>query len=144
MLVENFTPGVMSKLGLGYSDLSKINDRLIYAAISGYGQTGIMSELPALDVIVQGAGGVMSITGEHGGTPVRPGLSLADVTAGLYCAIGILSAVHERERSGKGQLIDISMLDSQIAILENAYMRCLLYTSPSPRDRQKSRMPSSA
>tara|TARA_Y100000817_G_scaffold231787_1_gene184196 strand:- start:93 stop:1331 length:1239 start_codon:yes stop_codon:yes gene_type:complete len=123
VLVENFTPGVMSKLGLGYSDLSKINDRLIYAAISGYGQTGIMSELPALDVIVQGAGGVMSITGEHGGIPVRPGLSLADVTAGLYCAIGILSAVHERERSGKGQLIDISMLDSQIAILENAYMR---------------------
>ena len=100
VLVEKFTPGVMSKLGLGYSDLSKINDRLIYAAISGYGQTGIMSELHALDVIVQGAGGVMSITGEHCGTPVRPGLSLADVTAGLYCAIGILSAVHERERSG--------------------------------------------
>jgi len=123
ILVENFTPGAMDGLGLGYEALSEVNPRLIYAAISGYGQTGPMRELPALDVIVQGAGGVMSITGEPGGRPVRPGFSLGDVAAGLYCAIGVLAAVREREQSGRGQMVDISMLDCQVAVLENAYMR---------------------
>ena len=123
ILVENFTPGAMDGLGVGYEVLSALNPRLIYAAISGYGQTGPMRELPALDVIVQGAGGVMSITGEPGGRPVRPGFSLGDVAAGLYCAVGILAAVREREQSGMGQMVDISMVDCQVAILENAYMR---------------------
>lgn len=123
VLVENFTPGSMEALGLGYAALAALNPRLIYAAISGYGQTGPLRERPALDVIVQGAGGVMSVTGEVGGGPVRPGLSLGDIAAGLYCAIGILAAVHERERSGRGQLVDISMLDCQVAIQENAFMR---------------------
>lgn len=123
VLVENFTPGAMDKLGLGYDALSEVNPKLIYAAISGYGQTGPMAKLPALDVIVQGAGGVMSITGEPGGAPTRPGFSLGDIAAGLYCAIGVLAAVREREQSGQGQMIDISMLDCQISILENAYMR---------------------
>jgi crotonobetainyl-CoA:carnitine CoA-transferase CaiB-like acyl-CoA transferase len=123
ILVENFTPGAMAGLGVGYEVLSEVNPRLIYAAISGYGQTGPMRALPALDVIVQGAGGVMSITGEPGGGPVRPGFSLGDVAAGLYCAIGILAAVRERDQSGRGQMVDISMVDCQIAVLENAYMR---------------------
>ncbi len=123
VLVENFTPGAMDRLGLGYEALSEANPRLIYAAISGYGQTGPMAELPALDVIVQGAGGVMSITGELGRPPTRPGFSLGDIAAGLYCAIGVLAAIRERDQSGIGQMVDISMLDSQIAILENAYMR---------------------
>jgi CoA:oxalate CoA-transferase len=123
VVVENFTPGSMERLGLGYEALAEINPRLIYLAISGFGQTGPMRDRPALDVIVQGAGGVMSITGEPGGPPVRPGLSLADITAGLYGAIGVLSALHERERSGRGQFIDISMLDCQLSILENALMR---------------------
>ena len=123
VLVENFTPGAMDGLGLGYDALSEVNPRLIYAAISGYGQTGPMAKLPALDVIVQGAGGVMSITGEPGGTPTRPGFSLGDIAAGLYCAVGILAALREREQSGLGQMIDVSMLDCQVAILENAYMR---------------------
>ncbi|MPZ99245.1 MAG: CoA transferase [Dehalococcoidia bacterium] len=123
ILVENFTPGAMAGLGLGYDALSEVNPALIYCAISGYGQTGPLSSLPALDVIVQGAGGVMSITGEPDGPPVRPGLSLGDIAAGLYGAVGVLSAVHERERSGKGQFVDISMLDCQLAILENAFMR---------------------
>lgn len=123
ILVENFTPGAMDGLGVGYEALSAVNPRLIYAAISGYGQTGPMRELPALDVIVQGAGGVMSITGEPGGRPVRPGFSLGDVAAGLYCAIGVLAAVREREQSGLGQMVDISMVDCQVAVLENAYMR---------------------
>ena len=123
VLVENFTPGSMDRLGLGYEALSEPNPRLIYAAISGYGQTGPMRDLPALDVIVQGAGGVMSITGEPGGAPTRPGFSLGDIAAGLYCAVGILAAIREREQSGRGQMVDVSMLDCQIAVLENAYMR---------------------
>ncbi len=123
VVVENFTPGKMAALGLGYDELSEVNPRLIYAAISGYGQTGPLSSRPALDVIVQGAGGVMSVTGYPDGDPARPGLSLGDVAAGLYCAIGVLAALQERERSGKGQMVDISMLDCQIAIQENAYMR---------------------
>ena len=123
VLVENFTPGSMDGLGLGYETLSQVNPRLIYAAISGYGQTGPLRAKPALDVVVQGAGGVMSVTGEPGRGPVRPGLSLGDITAGLYCAIGVLAAIHERERSGRGQLVDISMLDCQLAIQENAFMR---------------------
>ncbi len=123
VVVENFTPGKMDALGLGHRDLAQVNPRLIYAAISGYGQTGPMSSKPALDVIVQGAGGVMSVTGYPDGDPARPGLSLGDVAAGLYCAIGVLAALQERERSGAGQMVDISMLDCQIAIQENAYMR---------------------
>ncbi|MDP2328658.1 MAG: CoA transferase, partial [Dehalococcoidia bacterium] len=92
VVVENFTPGKMDALGLGYAALSKANPALIYAAISGYGQTGPLREKPALDVIVQGAGGVMSVTGYPDGPPARPGLSLGDIAAGLYCAVGILAA----------------------------------------------------
>ena len=123
VVVENFTPGAMDRLGLGYDALSKEYPALIYAAISGYGRTGEMASRPALDVIVQGAGGVMSVTGEPDRGPARPGLSLGDIAAGLYCAIGVLAALREREQSGRGQLVDISMLDCQIAIQENAFMR---------------------
>lgn len=123
VVIENFTPGVMAKLGLDFATLSARNPRLIMCSISGFGQTGPDRELPALDVIVQGAGGVMSITGEPGGRPVRPGLSLGDIAAGMYAAIGILAALHERERSGRGQYIDVSMLDCQLAVLENAFAR---------------------
>ena len=123
VVVENFTPGAMERLGLDYEALSAANPRLIYCAISGFGQDGPLSERPALDIIVQGMGGIMSITGEPGGPPVRPGASLGDITAGLYAAIGILAALQERERSGRGQFVDISMLDAQMAILENAFLR---------------------
>lgn len=123
VVLENFTPGTMDRLGIGYETLRRRNPRLIYAATSGFGQTGPDRERPALDIIVQGMGGIMSITGEPGGAPVRPGISQGDITAGLYTAIGVLSALHERERSGDGQMIDISMLDCQIAILENAFAR---------------------
>jgi len=123
VVMENFTPGTMEGLGLGYETLSARNPRLIYAATSGFGQTGPDRERPALDIIVQGMGGIMSITGEPDGPPVRPGISQGDITAGLYAAIGVLAALHERERSGKGQMLDISMLDCQIAILENAFAR---------------------
>jgi CoA:oxalate CoA-transferase len=123
VVMENFTPGTMETLGLGYEILNARNPRLIYAATSGFGQTGPDRSRPALDIIVQGMGGIMSITGEPDGPPVRPGISQGDITAGLYTAIGVLAAVHERERSGMGQMLDISMLDCQIAILENAFAR---------------------
>jgi crotonobetainyl-CoA:carnitine CoA-transferase CaiB-like acyl-CoA transferase len=123
VVMENFTPGTMESLGLGYEELRKRNRRLICASTSGFGQTGPYRDKPALDIIVQGMGGVMSITGEPGGPPVRPGLSLGDIAAGLFTAVGILSALHERERSGEGQMIDVAMLDCQVAILENAFSR---------------------
>lgn len=123
VVMENFTPGTMGRLGLGWDVLHARNPRLVYAATSGFGQTGPDRLRPALDIVVQGMGGVMSITGEPGGRPVRPGLSLGDITAGLFTAVGILAALHERERSGEGQMVDVSMLDCQIAILENAIVR---------------------
>ena len=123
VVLENFTPGTMDRLGVGYPALRAINPRLVYCAISGFGQTGPDRELPALDVIVQGMGGIMSITGEPGRPPVRVGTSIGDVAAGLYAAVGILAALRERERSGEGQFVDISMLDCQLAIQENAYSR---------------------
>ncbi len=132
VVMENFTPGAMDALGLGYEALSGGNPRLVYAATSGFGQTGPDRQRPALDIIVQGMGGIMSITGQPGGPPVRPGISQGDITAGLYTAIGILTALHEREKSGKGQLVDVSMLDCQIAILENAFVRYFA-TGETPR-----------
>lgn len=123
VVMENYTPGTMEKLGLGADVLLARNPRLIYAATSGFGQTGPERSRPAMDIVVQGMGGIMSITGEPGGPPVRPGISLGDIAAGLYTAIGILAALHERQRSGQGQFIDVSMLDCQIAILENAFVR---------------------
>ena len=123
VVMENFTPGTMEALGLGYDVLSRRNPRVIYAATSGFGQTGPDRLRPALDIIAQGMGGIMSITGEPGGPPVRPGASLGDIAAGLYMAIGVLAALHERERSGRGQMVDVAMLDCQISILENAFAR---------------------
>jgi CoA:oxalate CoA-transferase len=123
VVMENFTPGTMEALGLSYDVLSRRNPRLIYAATSGFGQTGPDRLRPALDIIAQGMGGIMSITGEPGGPPVRPGTSLGDIAAGLFTAIGVLAALHERARSGRGQMIDVAMLDCQISILENAFAR---------------------
>ena len=132
VIVENFTPGVMDKIGLSYQEISAVNEKIIYAAISGYGQTGPWKDRPALDVIAQGSGGILSVTGVDGGPPIRPGTSLGDIGGGIYCVIGVLSAVIERNRSGKGQYIDISMMDCQIAIQENAFMRWHL-TNEEPK-----------
>jgi CoA:oxalate CoA-transferase len=142
VVMENMTPGAMQALGLGYDVLRERNPRLIYAATSGFGQTGPYAHRPALDIIVQGMGGIMSITGEPGGPPLRPGVSQGDITAGLYTAIGVLAALHERERSGEGQMVDISMLDCQIAILENAFMRW--FATGEPPQKMGSRHPSTA
>ena len=133
VVMENFTPGVMEKLGLGAEALLERNPRLVFASTSGFGQTGPWRERPALDVIVQGMGGIMSITGYPGEAPARPGTSIGDITAGLYTVIGILAALRERDGSGRGQALDISMLDCQIAILENAVARYFATgTEPGP------------
>ena len=123
VVMENFTPGVMDKLGIGPDALLERNPRLVFASTSGFGQTGPWRDRPALDIIVQGMGGVMSITGYPDEPPARPGTSIGDICGGLYTAIGILAALREREHSGLGQSVDISMLDCQIAILENAVAR---------------------
>ena len=126
VVVENFRPGVMQRLGLDYTVLNQINPRIVYAAIAGFGQDGPYAHRPSLDVIVQAMGGIMSITGEAGGGPVRVGSSMGDITAGLFAAVGILAALEERHRSGAGQFVDIGMMDCQVAILENAVGRYIL------------------
>jgi CoA:oxalate CoA-transferase len=134
VLVENFKPGTMEKLGIGYEVLREINPKLIYAAASGFGHTGPYSPRPAYDAVVQAMGGLMSITGPDGGEPTRVGTSIADITAGLFCAIGVLAAVCHLKDTGIGQKIDVAMLDCQLAILENAIARYMVTgVSPKPQ-----------
>jgi len=123
VLVENFRPGVMEELGLGYSALREVNPRLIYASISGFGQTGPYREKPAYDLIIQGISGMMSITGPDPDHPTKVGSSIADIFAGVFGAIGILAALRAREVTGRGQWVDVAMLDSMLAVLENALAR---------------------
>lgn len=123
VLVENYRPGAMARLGYGWETLSERYPRLIYAASSGFGQTGPYARRPAYDLVVQGMGGIMSLTGHPGGPPTRVGTSVGDITAGLFTAIGINAALVERNRTGKGQMVDVAMLDCQLAILENAVAR---------------------
>ncbi len=133
ILLENFRGGTMQKLGLSYDVLKEVNPRLIYVSCTGFGQTGPYATDPAYDVIVQGMGGIMSITGQEGGEPTRVGASIGDITAGLFSAIGALTAVHARTLTGKGQFVDVAMLDCQLAILENAVARYLnTGVSPAP------------
>ncbi|RSS05543.1 MULTISPECIES: CaiB/BaiF CoA-transferase family protein [Streptomyces] len=117
VLVENFRPGTAARLGLGYEELSARNPRLVYASISGYGQTGPWASRPGYDAIAQALSGMMSITGEAGGAPVRPGVATADIGAGMWAVIGILAALHAREVTGRGQHVDVSLLDGQLAWL---------------------------
>ncbi|MBU4361229.1 CoA transferase [bacterium] len=123
VVLENFRPGTTRKLGLSYDVLCKINPRVIYAAVSGFGHSGPYSERPAYDMIAQALGGIMSITGQPGGEPTRVGSSIGDIIAGMFGAIGIISAIYERVFTGIGQMVDVAMLDGQVAILENAIVR---------------------
>jgi len=123
VLTENFRPGVIDRLGYGYERIAQENPRLIYASTSGFGQTGPYRDRGAVDIIVQGMGGVLSITGHPGEPPARPGYSIGDMAGGLFTSIGVLAALVERDRSGAGQRIDVSMLDAQVALLENAIVR---------------------
>lgn len=139
VLVENYRPGTMESLGLDYPILQERNPRLIYAAISGFGQTGPYSQKPALDIVAQAISGMMSINGELEGPPARLGISLGDLGASVFAAIGILAALEERHRSGVGQMLDLSMLDCQIALAEGPYMRYL--TTKETPQRLGSRHP---
>ena len=123
ILVENFKPGTLEKWGYGWKDVCKKYPKLIYASASGFGQTGPLKELPAYDMVVQGMGGLMSVTGHDGQEPVRVGTSIGDITAWLFTTIGILASLIDKNKHGNGQAIDVSMLDCQIAILENAIAR---------------------
>lgn len=125
VLVENFTPGTMEKLGLSYERVREHNPRIIYVAGSGFGQYGPYAKKSAYDVIVQAMGGIMSITGEEGGPPVRPGVSYGDIAAALFLCTATLAALQERHISGEGQFVDISMLDCQVTVQENAFVRYL-------------------
>lgn len=125
VLVHNYVPGTIEKMGLSYEVVKERNPRIIYAAGSGFGQYGPYTKKPAFDVVVQAMGGIMSITGEPDGPPIRPGVSYGDIAAGMFLCIAILAALHERQTSGEGQMIDISMLDSQITVQENAFVRYL-------------------
>lgn len=116
VLMENYRPGVAGRLGADYETLRAINPRLIYASISGFGQTGPYAQRPGFDLIAQAASGVMSVTGEPGGDPVKCGVPVSDLSAGLFCAVGILSALHARERTGEGQRIDTSLWEGALAL----------------------------
>jgi crotonobetainyl-CoA:carnitine CoA-transferase CaiB-like acyl-CoA transferase len=126
VVVENFRPDVKERLGIDYETLRKLNPRIVYASISGFGQGGPYRERPGFDQIAQGMGGLMSITGLPGQGPVRVGIPVADLTAGLFCALGILLALIEREQSGEGQWVQTSLLQAQIFMLDFQAARWLI------------------
>ena len=123
ILLENYRPGVMDKLGLGYDVLKEINPGLIYGALSGFGSYGPYSQRPGYDIISQGMGGLMSVTGAKGGEPTRSGNAMGDILGGMNLVIGVLMAVNARNMTGVGQRIDVSLVDTVVASLENAYIR---------------------
>lgn len=125
VIVENFRPGTMEKLGFGWDELHKRHPHLIYAAASGFGHTGPWAPRPAYDIIVQGMGGIISVTGHKDAEPARIGISIGDLSAGLYTAIGINAALFHREKTGEATKIDISMFDCQLSLMENPAMRFL-------------------
>jgi len=119
VLLENFRPGTMNRLGLGYEELKEINPRLVYAAISGFGQYGPYSSRPGYDIIGQAMGGLLSITGWPDSPPTRSGTAIGDILSSLFCTVGILGALNVRDQTGVGQLVDVSLVDSVFAALEN-------------------------
>lgn len=133
VLVENYRPGTMEKLGLGYDRLSELNPRLIYASVSGFGQTGPLSREPAYDTVVQAFSGLMSVTGFPDGPDTRVGTSISDLTAGLYCFAGIGTALYSREKTGRGTKIDVAMFDGLLALLEHAIMEYVAHGTAAPR-----------
>ncbi len=117
VLVENFRPGVAARLGIGYEELSRTNSGLVYASISGFGQTGPDSQLPGYDAIAQARSGIMSVTGQPDGPPLRVGIASADLAAGLWTMVGVLAALIERRSSHRGQWVDVALLDAQASLL---------------------------
>jgi formyl-CoA transferase len=119
VLVENFRTGVLDRTGLGYEELRGLNPRLVYCSISGYGRTGPYAERPGYDFIIQAEGGMMGITGPEEGPPYRVGVPIVDIAAGMCAATAVLAALHARTRTGEGQLVDVSLLNTQVALLTN-------------------------
>ena len=123
IVVENYRPGVMDRLGLGYDELKQVNDQIIYAAVSGYGCYGRYSQRPGYDILGQAMGGLMSVTGTDNSGPVKAGNAMGDILGGLNLTIGILAAVHARSIIGHGQRVDVSLVDSVLVSLENVFTR---------------------
>ena len=133
VVVENFTPGVMGRLGLEYATVKQANPNIIYCSISGFGQDGPYQSRPAYDQIMQGISGLMSITGELGGEPQKVGVAVTDIGSGMWAAFAVMSALHHRSQHGEGQYIDISMLDAQIAWLTYQAAYYFAYDRPPQR-----------
>jgi crotonobetainyl-CoA:carnitine CoA-transferase CaiB-like acyl-CoA transferase len=134
ILIENFRPGTMNRLGLDYPSLAAVNPRLIYVSISGYGQTGPRRLEAAMDLIIQSASGLMSITGTTAGETVKTGHSIADITAGMFSLIGAMMAIEARHRTGRGQFVDVSMMDTVMSTMLPSFARYLASgTIPGPR-----------
>jgi crotonobetainyl-CoA:carnitine CoA-transferase CaiB-like acyl-CoA transferase len=126
VVVENYRPNVKDKLGIDYESLKKVNPRIVLASVSGFGQDGPYRDRPGLDQIAQGIGGIMSVTGEPGRGPMRAGIPVADLTSGLFCAIGTMIALLEREESGEGQWVQTSLLQAQVWLMDFQAMRWLM------------------
>jgi crotonobetainyl-CoA:carnitine CoA-transferase CaiB-like acyl-CoA transferase len=139
VLVENFRPGTLAKLGLDYATLAPQQPRLVYCSISGFGQTGPRKNEPGYDAVMQGEGGLMSITGAADGPPYRLGVAISDIVSGMFAAQGIAMALFARERTGRGQLVDIGMLDSVAALL--SYQAAIYFITGSAPSRMGNRHP---
>jgi crotonobetainyl-CoA:carnitine CoA-transferase CaiB-like acyl-CoA transferase len=133
VVLENFPVGTLARYGLDFASLSALNPRLIYVSCTGFGQTGPYAEKKGYDTVFQAMGGIMSLTGERGGGPVKPGLPVADLTSGLWIAIGILAALTGREKTGNGSYVDFSMLDGQVSLLTLAAARYFALGEVPPR-----------
>ena len=133
VLVENFTPGVMERFGLGYDEVKQTNPKIVYCSISGFGQDGPYRNRPAYDQIMQGISGLMSITGEPDGEPQKIGIAVTDIGAGMWSAFAIMAALHHREQHGEGQYIDVSMMDAQVAWL--TYQAAYFFANGEPPKR---------
>src|SRR5262249_33091296 len=119
VLVENFRPGVMERLGLGYEECAAANPGLVYCSLTGFGSSEAAAALPGYDLLIQAMGGLMSVTGERDGPPLKVGVALVDVVAGLFAAVGVLAALRHRDRSGHGQRVEVDLLSSLLAALVN-------------------------
>lgn len=137
VLVENYRPGVMDRLGLGYAALSAVNPRLVYCSISGFGMTGPLRDRPSFDIVLQALSGALSVNGEPGSAPVKLGIPLGDLVGGINGPIAILAALHERNATGRGRLIDISLLDGMLGMLGYlAQLAFLTGADPQPQGSQ--------
>ncbi|HAV77818.1 MAG TPA: formyl-CoA transferase, partial [Anaerolineae bacterium] len=133
VLVENYRTGELDKRGLGYTDLHRLYPKLIYCSVSGYGRTGPNADRPGYDAIIQAEAGMMSITGPVEGPPSRVGIPIIDITSGMFASTAILSALRVRDITGEGQLVDISLFDSHIALLSNVASNYLVGEEPPQR-----------